>query len=139
MARESSPMASLRLFARDLVCAVLTVPVGMWVTLAQAWTLFRFCPPAPDPEYHSILTSRGLISRPGASVREMTATVTVDEWTRPRRSVLGILWILTGPASRLSEADLGPLKDIDMEGLPRRVSGAGSQLASQPTRSAMRR
>ncbi len=38
----------------------------------------------------------------------MTATVTVDEWTRPFRSVRGHLWILCPPASALMSPTPSP-------------------------------
>jgi len=94
-------MASRRLLSRLRVWAVRTSPVGRWNTLAEFWCLFLCCPPAPDPLYHSTRKSDG--SRRDASVERdvspSTATVTVEEWTRPRLSFGGTRCTRCPPAS----------------------------------------
>jgi hypothetical protein len=70
--------ASFNEFSRLRVCAVATVPVRRWVIRADDCTLFRFWPPQPVPEYHSILKSRSFQVTAGASCGSITATVTVE-------------------------------------------------------------
>jgi hypothetical protein len=82
-------------------CLVSMRPEGTCISLQEFWCLFLCCPPAPEPENHSTLKSPSL--RESHTVRlawsEMTATVTVDVWVLPRRSVGGTLWNRWPPAS----------------------------------------
>jgi hypothetical protein len=85
----------------------------MCVSLDEACDLFRFCPPQPVPEYHSILKSRSFQETLGVSCGSITATVTVDVWTRPLRSVGGTRWILCPPASFISWERSVPVTTIE--------------------------
>ena len=65
------------------------------------------------PEYHSILKSLGSNSIIEVDIFSKTATVTVEVWTLPFRSVGGTLCILWPPASLLSSVKSSPIISIE--------------------------
>jgi hypothetical protein len=102
----------------------------------------RCCPPQPVPENHVTSKSRsermawGAGQPPGPP--ESTATVTVDEWTRPRLSVAGTLWMRWPPASASRAATPVPETSSVSAWCPVRGFGSTSARCLQDMRSARR-
>lgn len=74
------------------------MPDGICVIRHEVFTLFRFCPPHPVPLYHSIFSSESAtptLTTDGS----ITATVTVEVWTLPLRSVGGTRCMRWPPGS----------------------------------------
>lgn len=91
--------------------------------------MLRCWPPAPVPEYHSTRKSRSLNSTGRTDSASTTATVTVDVWTLPLRSVGGTRCMRWPPGSLSRPTKSLPHTSIDI------AATLSTGRCLQPTRS----
>ncbi len=68
------------------------MPVGLWRSLTAVETLLTFWPPWPPLLKASNSMSSGLRTTSDSGISGRTATVAVEVWILPCRSVVGTRW-----------------------------------------------